>query len=79
MGLPHWDKEADRLHEAVQGLGSDEVSIVRVLARFTNKQRHRLLKEYRERFHEVRKTLISWPFLLSTKTAHSLYFLDAKN
>ncbi|KAJ7358848.1 Annexin A6 [Desmophyllum pertusum] len=51
-GTPHWDKEADRLHEAVQGLGSDEVSIVRVLARFTNKQRHRLLKEYRERFHE---------------------------
>ena len=54
---PNWDKEADRLHDAVRGLGTDEVCVVRILARFTNKQRKRLLQAYTERFHEVRKTV----------------------
>ena len=50
---PNWDKEADHLHDAVQGLGTDEVCIVTVLARFTNRERKRLLQAYTERFHEV--------------------------
>lgn len=60
MQPPNWDKEAERLHDAVQGLGTDEACIVRVLARFTNKQRQRLLKAYKERFHEVRTETASW-------------------
>lgn len=54
---PNWDKEADRLYDAVRGQGTDEVCVVRILARFTNKQRKRLLQAYTERFHEVRKTV----------------------
>lgn len=50
---PDWDKEAEHLHDAVRGQGSDEVCIVRILARFTNRQRKRLLQTYKERFHEV--------------------------
>jgi len=50
--IPNWDKEADRLHDAVSGLGTDEDCVVRILARFTNKQRKRLLKAYKERFNE---------------------------
>lgn len=53
----NWDKEADRLYDAVRGQGTDEVCVVRILARFTNKQRKRLLQAYTERFHEVRKTV----------------------
>ncbi len=60
MGPPNWEKEADRLHDAVQGLGTDEACIVRVLARFTNKERQRLLKAYRERYLEVRTKTVSW-------------------
>lgn len=48
--IPQWGKEADRMHEAVQK--TDEVSIVRVLARFTNKQRTKLMKTYKEKFDE---------------------------
>lgn len=48
--IPQWDKEAAGLREAVQS--SDEVSIVRVLARFTNKQRKKLIKIYKENFNE---------------------------
>lgn len=51
--IPQWEKEADRMHEAVQN--TDEVSIVRVLARFTNKQRRKLLKTYKEKFDAVSK------------------------
>lgn len=52
---PNWDKEADRLRDAIQGLGTDEISIVRVLARFTNRQRRKLLRVYKERFNEVKR------------------------
>ncbi|XP_078349458.1 annexin A13-like isoform X3 [Oculina patagonica] len=58
MGPPNWEKEADRLHDAVQGLGTDEACIVRVLARFTNKERQRLLKAYRERYLEDLTTVL---------------------
>ena len=54
--IPQWDKEAAGLREAVQS--SDEVSIVRVLARFTNKQRKKLIKIYKENFNEVRKGVL---------------------
>ena len=54
--IPQWDKEAARLREAVES--SDEVSIVRVLARFTNKQRKKLIKIYKENFNEVRKGVL---------------------
>ena len=50
------DKEAGRLHDAVKGLGTDETCIVRILAKFTNKGRKRLLKAYKDRFNEVSKT-----------------------
>ena len=52
---PNWDKEADRLRDAIQGLGTDEISIVRVLARLTNRQRRKLLRVYKERFNEVKR------------------------
>ena len=47
------DKEAGRLHDAVKGLGTDETCIVRILAKFTNKGRKRLLKAYKDRFNEA--------------------------
>ena len=50
------DKEAGRLHDAVKGLGTDETCIVRILSKFTNKGRKRLLKAYKDRFNEVSKT-----------------------
>lgn len=50
--IPNWDKEADWLRGAVNDLGTDEVCIVRMMARFTNKQRQKLLKVYKERFNE---------------------------
>lgn len=53
------DKEAGRLHDAVKGLGTDETCIVRILAKFTNKGRKRLLKAYKDRFNEVSKTTYS--------------------
>ena len=53
---PNWDKEVDQLYDAVRGQGTDEVCIVKILARFTNRQRKRLLQAYKERFHKVRKT-----------------------
>ena len=53
-----WEKEVDQLHQAVQGLGTDETCIVQVLARLTNKERRKIIKFYRERFEKVRKTLI---------------------
>ena len=52
---PNWDKEADRLRDSIQGLGTDEISIVRVLARLTNRQRRKLLRVYKERFNEVKR------------------------
>ena len=55
MQIPQWDKEAERLHDAVKGAARDDVYIVRILARFTNKQRKKLLKAYKEQFNEVRK------------------------
>lgn len=54
---PNWDKEADQLQDAMRGQGTDEVCIVKILARFTNRQRKRLLQAYKERFHEVGKPL----------------------
>lgn len=59
---PIWDKEADHLHDAVRGQGTDEVCIVRILARFTNRQRKRLLQEYTERFHEDLMTVMESEF-----------------
>lgn len=50
---PNWDKEADHLHDAMRGNDTDEVCIVKILARFTNRQRKRLLQAYTERFNEV--------------------------
>lgn len=55
---PNWDKEADVLRDAFQGLGTDEMSIVRVLARFTNRQRRKLLGVYKERFNEDLATVL---------------------
>ena len=52
---PNWDKEAGRLRDAIRGLGTDEISIVRVLARLTNRQRRKLLRVYKERFNEVKR------------------------
>lgn len=54
---PNWDKEADQLQDAMRGQGTEEVCIVKILARFTNRQRKRLLQAYKERFHEVGKPL----------------------
>lgn len=50
---PNWDKEVDQLQDAMRGQGTDEVCIVKILAKFTNRQRKRLLQAYKERFHEV--------------------------
>lgn len=61
--IPQWGKEADRMHEAVQK--TDEVSIVRVLARFTNKQRTKLMKTYKEKFDEVSKEYFTEQLLFS--------------
>ncbi|XP_020619090.1 annexin A13-like isoform X1 [Orbicella faveolata] len=59
---PNWDKEADHLHDAVRGQGSDGVCIVRILAKFTNRQRKRLLQAYTERFHEDLTTVMESEF-----------------
>ena len=55
MQIPNWDKEADRLHDSIKGLGTDELCIVRILSRFTHKERKKLLKAYKERFNNVRE------------------------
>lgn len=59
---PNWDMEADQLQDAMRGQGTDEVCIVKILARFTNRQRKRLLQAYKEQFHEDLTTVLESEF-----------------
>lgn len=65
---PNWDKEAGRLRDAIRGLGTDEISIVRVLARLTNRQRRKLLRVYKERFNEDLATVLETELRGAAKT-----------
>jgi hypothetical protein len=48
------DEDAERLHKAMDGLGTDEDTILDIIIKKSNAQRQTLKKKYKEKYNKVR-------------------------
>ena len=53
LGPALWRNEAECLHKAVSGLGTDEELIIKILVGHSNKERQVILKHYETIYKEV--------------------------